>query len=110
MRIPLFLQNIAKFLLWKWRFRKLNVKGQIDLEIANALIVETLKEFKIKTIKMEHVIDHRSPLSKDIDAIHNYITEINRMIRILRLKRHEMRAEIKKLKKVCNILNSTPYH
>lgn len=107
---PMFLQNITKFLLWEWRYRKLDVKHQMDIEIANTLIVDTLKEFKRKTIKMENSINQRSPLSQDIEAIQQYIKEINRIIQILKLRKYRMKSEIKRLKKVCNILNSAPYN
>ncbi len=103
-------QNISNYLIWRWRFRKLHLKEQIEIEIANTLIIETLENFKEKTQWMEKKIHNRSPLDRDILSLRKHIQDIDRIVRLLRLRRFQMKNEIKKLKSFTKILDSTPFH
>ena len=92
-------------LIWRIIHRKFNFRTHIDIEMGETLLLDELLSFHTKSKRIDHQISNTSPINNDIDVLTQYITEIKRMIKILRAKKKTIKKEINEFKNVSNLLN-----
>ena len=100
----IFNNHIESHLFWGLFRLKHNMKTQIDLEMANTLFIDELKEFRIKSQKIEQQINPRTVFSQDITTLQDYVSDIGRLIKILKMKRQVIKKEINEFKQFTSLL------
>jgi hypothetical protein len=73
--------------------------------MGKTLLLDELLAFHTKSRRIEQQISNKTPINEDINVLTAYITEIRRMIKILRAKKKSIKKEIKEFKNVSNLLN-----